>query len=178
MQAIADTLTLVHDASGMPHWATLAVCTVALRAALFPLTALSMRSMTVNAAILRTAGIVAAREGKSRWDLFRRARHNARAPGLWWPVVNAGVQLLALVELARTVRKMAFVGWPGFHNEGPLLFDGKLTSLLVGVALGPGTGEVLAGALQDARASLTADAAHQHRRAFPRILWVPPSDGH
>jgi len=129
-RAIADTLTLVHDASGMPHWATLAVCTVALRAALFPLTALSMRSMTVNAAILRTAGIVAAREGKSRWDLFRRARHNARAPGLWWPVVNAGVQLLALVELARTVRKMAFVGWPGFHNEGPLLFDGKLTSLL------------------------------------------------
>jgi hypothetical protein len=51
---------------------------------------------------------------------------------LVWPVVNVVALLGVLTQLTRTVRKMATVGWPGFHVEGPsFLADQKLGSLLV-----------------------------------------------
>lgn len=124
-------MTEFHDWSGLPYWSVIVATSLATRFCLLPLLSMSMRSASVNVAIWRTASAIAPSRGVSRWALFQAARQRAGAPSLLWPFANAIAVISVLGQLSRVVRKMAVVGWPGFHLEGPQVLEGKLQSLVV-----------------------------------------------
>ncbi|KAI8473604.1 MAG: hypothetical protein J3K34DRAFT_518889 [Monoraphidium minutum] len=131
---------LAHSATGLPWWASIPLTTVALRAALLPLT-VKARAATVNFALMGRASAASRvlwermqqeqqqqqpgggggkamtrNELTKQYFMYMRQQHGT--PSVWWYPANAALQINVFLSMSAALRHMSAMAWPGLETEG------------------------------------------------------------
>ncbi|GAX79742.1 hypothetical protein CEUSTIGMA_g7183.t1 [Chlamydomonas eustigma] len=143
----AQLLNQVHSATGLPWWASIPLATLAVRAALLPLSIRAKASSTnlilINEALAKARQIrdkikssslpdgsslsSTARDDKAvkdigMWSLARgtylHLRTQHSVPSLRWYILNAITQTCVFTTITTSLSRMSSSMWPGFATEG------------------------------------------------------------
>lgn len=125
--AIIVTLDRFQNFSGVPWWLTIIGSTLALRAALFPLTVTQLRKASLLARLSsqlpppvppRGSGVSLA----SQYRIFTKRRLELGAPSPMWLIAVPLIQVPLFIYWIVAVRQMAMASHPGFDTGGILWF--------------------------------------------------------
>ncbi|CAK9204288.1 unnamed protein product [Sphagnum troendelagicum] len=127
VDAVIVTLDGFHNATGIPWWLTIVGSTLALRAALFPLTVTQLQKASALARLgsQLPSPVPVRGSGKSMADqyrIFTKRRLELGAPSPAWLIAVPLVQVPLFITWIVAVRQMAMASHPGFDCGGILWF--------------------------------------------------------
>ncbi|XP_024527640.1 ALBINO3-like protein 3, mitochondrial isoform X1 [Selaginella moellendorffii] len=124
---VATFLDSVHVATGAPWWIVLAGSTIAVRAALFPVTVIQLRKTAQLAQLSGKLPSPVPPPGSGvtqleQFKLYSQKRKELGVPSPAWCFASLFVQVPIFISWTLAIRNMAINKYPGFETGGALWF--------------------------------------------------------